>query len=63
MMNSNIQVLLVLKEFDDLHFLFKEFTGTHESTVYDTTELYGEKGKFRVLQFSNDANTLGQLST
>ncbi|WP_019913453.1 spermidine synthase [Paenibacillus sp. HW567] len=26
-----------------------------EIQVYDTTELYGEKGKFRVLQFSGDA--------
>lgn len=27
----------------------------HEITVYDTTELYGEKGSFRVMQFSNNA--------
>jgi spermidine synthase len=38
-----------------LHLLFKESIGNHEITVYDTTELYGEKGKFRVLEFSNEA--------
>ncbi len=27
----------------------------HEIQVYDTTELYGERGRFRVLQFSGDA--------
>ncbi|MNO19891.1 spermidine synthase [compost metagenome] len=27
----------------------------HEIQVYETTELYGEKGRFRVLQFSGDA--------
>jgi spermidine synthase len=38
-----------------LRILFKE-TGQHqEIAVYDTTELYGEKGAFRVLQFSNQA--------
>lgn len=29
--------------------------GADEVLVYDTTELYGEKGRFRVLQFSGDA--------
>jgi spermidine synthase len=38
-----------------LHLLFNEFSDNHEITVYDTTELYGEKGKFRVMQFSNKA--------
>jgi spermidine synthase len=38
-----------------LYFLFKEFSNHHEISVYDTTELYGEKGKFRVMQFSNKA--------
>jgi spermidine synthase len=38
-----------------LHLLFKEFSNNHEIMVYDTTELYGEKGKFRVMQFSNKA--------
>jgi spermidine synthase len=32
--------------------LFKELSNHHEISVYDTTELFGEKGKFRVLQFS-----------
>ncbi|KGE16996.1 spermidine synthase [Paenibacillus wynnii] len=27
----------------------------HEITVFETNHLYGEKGKFRVLQFSNEA--------
>jgi spermidine synthase len=45
----------VKKEIDDLHLLFKEFSNNHEITVYDTTELYGEKGNFRVMQFSNQA--------
>ncbi|BBH20014.1 hypothetical protein Back11_13590 [Paenibacillus baekrokdamisoli] len=35
--------------------LFKELSNNHEITVYDTTELYGEKGNFRVMQFSNHA--------
>ncbi|ULO06786.1 fused MFS/spermidine synthase [Paenibacillus sp. 19GGS1-52] len=30
-------------------------SSNHEITVYDTTELYGEKGKFRVMEFSNKA--------
>jgi spermidine synthase len=38
-----------------LHPPFQSFGSNHEITVYDTTELYGEKGKFRVLQFSNEA--------
>jgi spermidine synthase len=38
-----------------LHILIKEFSNNHEMTVYDTTELYGEKGNFRVMQFSNQA--------
>lgn len=38
-----------------MHLLFKESSNNHEITVYDTTELYGEKGKFRVMQFSNSA--------
>ncbi|TBL68001.1 spermidine synthase [Paenibacillus thalictri] len=35
--------------------LFKTSSPNHEISVYDTTELYGEKGKFRVLEFSNKA--------
>lgn len=35
--------------------LFKEVSPNHEISVYDTTELYGEKGKFRVMEFSNNA--------
>lgn len=38
-----------------MHLLFKEFSNNHEISVYDTKELYGEKGNFRVLQFSNTA--------
>lgn len=34
---------------------FREFSHHHGITVYDTTELYGEKGHFRVLEFDNDA--------
>lgn len=35
--------------------LFKTVSPNHEISVYDTTELYGEKGRFRVLEFSNNA--------
>lgn len=38
-----------------MRLLFKDFGHHHEITVYDTAELYGEKGTFRVLQFSNKA--------
>ena len=39
-----------------MHLLTKEFSSNnHEISVYDTTELYGEKGNFRVMQFSNEA--------
>ncbi|AJS61244.1 spermidine synthase [Paenibacillus sp. IHBB 10380] len=38
-----------------MHLLFKELSNNHEIAVYDTNELYGEKGKFRVLEFSNAA--------
>jgi spermidine synthase len=38
-----------------LHILFKELSNNHEITVYDTDELYGERGRFRVLQFSDGA--------
>lgn len=38
-----------------MHLLFQESGKHHEITVYDTIELYGEKGNFRVLQFSNEA--------
>jgi spermidine synthase len=38
-----------------LQVLFKELSDNHEITVYDTNELYGEKGNFRVLQFLNEA--------
>ncbi|RAV20307.1 spermidine synthase [Paenibacillus contaminans] len=38
-----------------MHFLFKQYVRNHEITVYDTNELYGEKGNFRVLQFSDAA--------
>ena len=45
----------MLKGINDLQILFKEFSHNHEITVYDTEELDGEKGKFRVLQFSDQA--------
>jgi spermidine synthase len=35
--------------------LFKEVSNNQEISVYDTPELYGEKGNFRVLEFSNKA--------
>lgn len=38
-----------------MQLLYKEITANHEVMVYDTTELYGERGDFRVLQFSNEA--------
>jgi spermidine synthase len=38
-----------------LRLLFNELSHNHEITVYDTTELYGETGNFRVMQFSNKA--------
>jgi spermidine synthase len=37
-----------------LHLLFKESTDHDEILVYETSSLYGEKGNFRVLQFSNE---------
>ena len=46
---------LSFKEYDDLQILLKTFGNSHEISVYETTELYGEKGHFRVLQFSNEA--------
>ncbi|TXK72393.1 spermidine synthase [Paenibacillus sp. N3.4] len=44
-----------MKEIDDLHILFEAFSTNHEVAIYDTTELYGEKGNFRVMQFSKQA--------
>ncbi|NQX68715.1 fused MFS/spermidine synthase [Paenibacillus alba] len=38
-----------------MQLLFRESNDIHDISVYETTELYGEKGLFRVLQFSNDA--------
>ncbi|MDP4095804.1 fused MFS/spermidine synthase [Paenibacillus sp. P96] len=38
-----------------MQLLFHETSENHEIKVYDTTELYGEKGSFRVLEFSNQA--------
>lgn len=38
-----------------MHSLIGSSGNDPEVMVYDTTELYGEKGKFRVLQFSGDA--------
>ncbi len=33
----------------------KEISNNQEILVYDTAELYGEKGNFRVMQFTNEA--------
>ncbi|ANE45665.1 spermidine synthase [Paenibacillus swuensis] len=38
-----------------MRLLAKEFDNHHEILVYETNELYGERGNFRVLQFSGDA--------
>jgi spermidine synthase len=38
-----------------LHLLAKEFSKFNEIAVYDTTQLFGELGKYRCLQFSDDA--------
>ncbi|REE80187.1 spermidine synthase [Paenibacillus taihuensis] len=38
-----------------MQILFSEVTGQHEITVYDTSELSGERGRFRVLQFAENA--------
>ncbi|WP_422656972.1 spermidine synthase [Paenibacillus sp. EC2-1] len=38
-----------------MHVQLKEQNNHPEITVMDTQELYGEKGNFRVLQFSNEA--------
>jgi spermidine synthase len=46
---------LPTKGIDDLDVLYQEFSNNHQITVYDTSELYGEKGKFRIIQFSNEA--------
>lgn len=38
-----------------MNLLFNTSSPNHQISVYDTTELYGEKGRFRVLEFSNSA--------
>lgn len=38
-----------------MHLLAKESSQYSEMSVYDTTQLYGETGKYRFLQFSDDA--------
>ncbi|WP_373232871.1 spermidine synthase [Cohnella sp.] len=38
-----------------MHIVAKEFSSFNEITVYDTNQLYGEMGKFRCLQFTDDA--------
>jgi spermidine synthase len=43
------------KETDDLHLLAKEISSFNEIAVYDTTQLYGKMGKYRLLQFSDNA--------
>ncbi|WP_187768162.1 spermidine synthase [Paenibacillus sp. PL91] len=44
-----------MKEIDCLHRLAKEFSMSQEISVYDANHLYGEIGKYRFLQFSDDA--------
>jgi spermidine synthase len=44
-----------MKENNGLHLLFKEINLFNEITVYDTTQLHGKMGKFRCLQFADDA--------
>lgn len=38
-----------------MHFLFQEAQENQTITVYETNELFGEKGSFRVLEFANEA--------
>lgn len=38
-----------------MNVLYKELTAHHDISIYDTTTLFGEKGSFRVLEFSNQA--------
>ena len=38
-----------------MYLQLKEDGTNQEITVVDSSELYGEKGNFRVLQFSNEA--------
>ncbi|GGA47817.1 spermidine synthase [Paenibacillus physcomitrellae] len=38
------------------HLLFQDQTVNHHITVYDTDELDGQKGRFRVLKFASEAN-------
>jgi spermidine synthase len=45
----------LLKELRPLNVLYKERTEHHDISIYDTTFLFGEKGSFRVLEFSNQA--------
>lgn len=35
--------------------LYRNKSEQHELTIYDTSKLYGDKGRFRVLEFSNAA--------
>ncbi|GFZ98363.1 hypothetical protein GCM10008018_50770 [Paenibacillus marchantiophytorum] len=38
-----------------MQLLAREISNNHVISVYETSELYGDKGHFRVLQFSNEA--------
>lgn len=38
-----------------MHILFQTNNNNHKIKVYETTELYGEQGEFRVMEFSNTA--------
>nr|WP_218090299.1 fused MFS/spermidine synthase [Paenibacillus solanacearum] len=44
-----------MKEIDELHLVTREVSEYNEISVYETTELYGEMGKFRCLQFADGA--------
>ncbi|MDQ0493402.1 spermidine synthase [Paenibacillus brasilensis] len=52
---SNMVVKYDLKEISHLDVLYSKRSNNHEIMVYDTPELDGEKGSFRVMQFSNAA--------
>jgi spermidine synthase len=38
-----------------MHILHRDSSGQQEITIYETAQLYGERGYFRVMQFSEDA--------
>ncbi|MBR2563445.1 MAG: fused MFS/spermidine synthase [Paenibacillus sp.] len=48
-------MLLFIERSKALRVLYRNKSEQHELTVYETGKLYGEKGHFRVLQFSDEA--------